>query len=233
MVMHKTSVLSIDEITAAGLFEGTWRAELPEFYALREVREQSTWHTTEETILAHAIRVYEQLEKLLPFADEVVAPYAAYFRAHLDRDYEGKSGEQLLKIMVLVHDIHKREALVTKPDGTTATPGHELMSARLPQVFAKRFGLNEHQVSRVREMTLLHDLPHNTLDILVHKTGAKPRNYLTMMKEAVGMDIVPELLLFVLADMRGSDVVVNLPQEYENRVEKWIELVTLLFENSR
>lgn len=221
--------IDIQDITADSLEAGDWREQLPELYALEEVREQNAWHRLKASIFDHIVAVYRELEIMLPFDEVLLADFKAFFRSVLKDQVGDKSREDLLKIMVLVHDIHKKEALIINPDGSTKAPGHELFSARLPQVVAGRFGLDAVQVDWLRRLTLFHDLPHNVLEILVHGEGSDSSNYLGLMQEVVG-EKLPELMLFVLADMRGSDLRELIPEEYATRETKWVELVEHMVE---
>ena len=120
----------------------------------------------------------------------------------------------MLIASTLLHDIAKIDLLVRHSSGNTLCPGHEIIGALQVKEFSSRFGLDKKGTDRVTKIVNYHGDVNNFLTLVMYKKNAK--KYLSLFTEIVG-DINIDLLLFMYADIMGSDLKKSIPDEYIKR----------------
>lgn len=191
----------ISDLSSGALRNGLYRDVLPEYYALEAVIEHNSWHDDQDAF-THSLKVFEGLEHIL--AGKILDGSWPVFEAYLSQ----KNGKQyslatILKLATLFHDISKTSILLTDADGNTSCPGHEFLSAARVSACASRFDLDTQTCSRIETIVRLHGFVSHTLG-LIH--NGEDRAKLLDIFDEVADDVAIELLLFIWADVYGSDL---------------------------
>lgn len=217
-----TAQVSLAQITAEFLISPESAMVLPEFQALKHSIENNTGHD-HQTTFNHVVAVMRGMESL--FEPEFLTPAdREKLTTHLRQKVVIHSRQDLLRLLVLMHDIAKPEATVVSPDGTTGCPGHELLSAAAVPAFQERFGLDLVEVQWVQQLVRLHGDPHALLTLGMAKPAAQTQ-ILTTFEAAVG-DGAIELIMMVYADLLGGDLVQLHPPEFTARAslcQTWLQ----------
>lgn len=205
--------LQLATITADFLASPESGRVLPELNSLKQSIENNGGHN-HQTTFNHTVAVMRGLETLfqavfLTPADRVT------LAQYLAQKIETHTRKDLLRLLVLVHDLAKPNAMVTNLDGTTGCPGHELLSAARVQEFQDRFELKRSEVAWVQQLVRLHGEPHQLLTLGLAKPAEQIKIADTFVT-AVG-DGALELVLMVHADLLGGDLATLNPQEFEAR----------------
>jgi hypothetical protein len=205
--------LQLATITADFLASPESGRVLPEFESLKQSIENNGGHD-HQTTFDHTVSVMRGMETL--FQAEFLTPADTEVLAnHLAQKIETHTRKDLLRLLVLVHDLAKPETTVTNPDGTTGCPGHELLSVARVQEFQDRFELGQSEVTWVQQLVRLHGEPHQLLTLGL----AKPAEQVKIMNTFIAVvgDGALELILMVHADLLGGDLATLNPQEFEAR----------------
>lgn len=206
--------LTLSQLTSQNLLDGIFRQELPEYYRLSRFVENNPWHKQQD-VFSHSVKVMQGLEQVLEFSfltPEQRQRAQAYCRTQVD----GKvTRSDRLRAMVLLHDISKSLVFTQLPDGTTQCPGHEFLSAALVSDFAERLAMPRKLESQVRGMVLLHGAISEVLNLeLSHQRSGQ---FISLF-ERLTPDTTIDLLLFIYADILGSDLETALPAAFLDRV---------------
>lgn len=195
-------MLKIQDINQNDFISGKLENELPEFYKLKNVIENSRSFHKNDSVFDHSLRVLNCLNELL-----IDQKYP-----ELDQPVDNYSRKDLLILATLLHDIGKQSTLVYK-DGFTSAPGHgEAGVAMLPQILS-RFDLSDKEKSHVSHLVLMHqaffDVVSSTdpeLATKIAKVSEQEKPYL------------PELILLAIADISGSQLQQTNREEYLFRI---------------
>lgn len=213
--------LDILQITPKDLRAGKYQSELPELYNLKGVVENSLWHT-QQTVFDHSVRVFEELTTALRL-QFIKPPQRDRWNKYLNSSVGNKQRRALLKIAALLHDLGKMDVNVKRDDGTVVCPGHELVGAQGVKIFRERFGLTQPEEELVTRLVLYHGFVSEIINYIL-VSGQKSR-YLEIYKKTVGNG-ARELVLFLYADIKGSDLKANAFQEYEMRRKLLEKIIT-------
>lgn len=205
----------LSSITSVDLKKRKYAHILPEYYALAALTENSgAWHV-HQNVLTHVIGVFEGLETILKSGGH------KKYETYLSERIEKKSRKEILIAAALLHDIAKNDTLITRPDGTTNCPGHELVGAGRVNLFAKRFGLGKKDEAYVERIVRYHGFISQILTLIV-ANGHKEK-YARIFQETVG-DVAFELTFLMHADLLGSDI-----QKNDRRVfDEGVALLTFM-----
>ncbi len=205
--------LQLATITADFLVSPEGGQVLPELESLKQSIENNEGHD-HQSVFDHTVAVMRGLETL--FQAEFLMPAdRAVLAQYLAQKIEMHTHKDLLRLLVLVHDLAKPDAMVTNLDDTTSCPGHELLSVVRVREFQDRFGLEPSELAWVQQLVRLHGEPHQLLTLGLAKP-AEQIKIVDTFATAVG-DGVLELILMVYADLLGGDLAtLNLP-EFEAR----------------
>ena len=121
-----------------------------------------------------------------------------------------------------MHDLAKVDTTITDPNGTTRCPGHEIIGASRVHLFSQRFDLDEPETKHVERLVRYHGFISEILNLILSNGNIK--KYQDIFKSVVG-DITIELLLFIYADLLGSDLASTSPQDYADRLKTIIRLL--------
>lgn len=205
--------IDILSITSDKLKKGKYKSILPEFYALRTVTENNSWHLN-QNVFDHVVAVFAGLE-IVQKLDFLQGKYRKKIKKYLDKKAGKFTRRELLIVAALLHDIAKTDVLIEDSSGKTKSPGHEIISSVMIGKFASRFGLDGKGKEYVERMVHYHGFTNDILSIALYKNNEA--KYLRLFKEAVG-DIHLELLLLMYADILGSDLKKSDPEEFGVRL---------------
>lgn len=180
---------------------------LPILKPLQETQERNAWH--DETTYEHITAIMEQFEQW-----QVSLP-TGELRNYLTQTFDTFSRLELLKIVILFHDLGKAETIITNPDGTTSFPDHESKSAEKAVSLLNQFSLSLREKQYILDLIIKHSLPHIILSDREHYEAK-----LTELKKSKP-DIFIDLLTFAMLDTMGSKLRDKNPSEFEFRINQY------------
>ena len=208
-----SSQVQLATVTAQFLKTPECAVVLPELQILKSSIENNSGHD-HQTTFDHVTAVLRGMEALFQ-PDFLTAADQTSLTAYLNRKIGRHTRQDLLRLLVLLHDIAKPEATITNPDGTTSCPGHELLSAARVPAFQARFALEPVEVEWVQQLVRLHGDPHAILSLSLARP-AEQTTILSTFAAAVG-DGAIELTMMVYADLLGGDLETLNPPEFTAR----------------
>jgi putative nucleotidyltransferase with HDIG domain len=194
-------------------------SQLPELNLLKEVIEDNKWHNN-QLVYDHTISVFKELQLLLKLnvIDEKEQEEAV--SKHLDEKIGNHARRNLLLIAALLHDIGKRNTMKVNPDGSTTFPGHEEKGAGMINSFSRQLGLNPNDIEFVKTLVLLHGETHKAVGSCTKNRKSKLDD---IRKKFRGQFL--ELLLLCWADMLGSHLRFNNPEDFRKRNKTYMSLI--------
>jgi len=223
MTVHKMLVYSrymatidISQVTAKRLSSGEYKRDFPEYYDLEGTVENSLWHNHQD-VFEHVVMVYENLEKELRNISPKVYTY-------LDQRIGNYTRLSILKIATLLHDIAKKETLITADNGNANCPGHEHLAAGMVKNFSELFLLDNKCQEYVERIVLHHGFVSEVIAQSLHKP-TKENIIWNRFIDAVG-DISYELLILIKADDKACDLEELAPEQFyprEKLLIRWLK----------
>ncbi len=210
----KKSPINITKITSKRLRSGDYKDVLPEYYALKSVSETNPWHL-DQNVFDHAVAVFDGLENVLKLGFLPTGNKRAV-ASYLEKSVGKHSRRELLTVATILHDIAKSYLHIQLPGGKTACPGHEMIGASTVKRFSDRFGLNSESEKHVKKLVHFHGFVNDVLTLLINNKNLE--KMMSLYEDVVG-DIQIELLLFMFADMKGSDFEQVDPMELNLRID--------------
>lgn len=194
--------------------KGALLALLPELAALQGLVEDADWH--EDDPFEQALRLHGWLRRLPASLVETVTvpvqPLDTLLAAQVDR--EGRyTAHQLLAWTALIHDVGKAKTFEPQPDGTTRSPDHEAVGARIAAVICTRFDLTPSERDFIVRLVAAHGKPYETYKQLVPLTKTEQRERLRRFEGEWGDDLMP-LLLLAYGDLVTSHLRSRRPAKY-------------------
>lgn len=194
-------MLKINELTVENIKSGKFEEELPELYDLKNTVENSHSFHKNDNVFDHSVRVLEKLEKLL-------------ITSNLS-----DSRKTLLRIVALFHDIGKKETLITV-NGFTSCPNHAEVGVAITKKILEKFDLEENKKQRI--LYLIHN--HQAFFDIVRIDNLEiEREVEAQLKKQ--KEYLPELILFAIADIEGSQLEKTNKEEFEFRINYLKELI--------
>jgi UTP:GlnB (protein PII) uridylyltransferase len=178
-----STILDIKEIK-----KGKFANQIPEFYELKKVVENSDWHNN-DSVFNHTLTVFSHLEKILKKAKKgILRP--------LNKKIDYCTRKEILFLAAIFHDIAKKEMIVKK-GSKTSTPGHEKEGAKKVRKILSRFDLSRKEKNFVAEIIKNHDTVH-----LFLKSDIKNRDK-SLGKFKNNSNVFWEIMLLGMADTLG------------------------------
>lgn len=195
--------MNIQDISVEDLQDKKYQEIFPDLYLLKGLIEFGLWHNHQD-IFDHILKDFKYLHLIIknPPLDK---EKEIIFRNRLSQKIDNHTREELLKLMILYHDVGKRHTLISTAN-VTATPGHEHIAALLIKQNKKikdNFSLSIKELNILSHLISLHDFISDIADIYEHREDDSLLDLFS--KIAGGWDV--ELAMFILADLYGSDLI--------------------------
>ena len=177
---------------------------IPEFYELDQVIENSNWHDN-DPVFNHSLSVLAELKKLVGKVNNRIKTY-------LNEIIDAHSKKELLLLAALFHDIGKKET-IKKENDLTKCLGHEEKSAQKLQHLLPRFNLLNKEKNLLIETVRNHGFFHDLLDYPEENLEEKLKEF-----KKNNAQIFLEVVLLSMADILGSQLKDNKPEEFKFRI---------------
>lgn len=179
---------------------------IPEFYELQKVVENNPWHN-KERVFDHTLSVLDNLEKIIRNSKKEI-------KKSLNKIIDRNSRKNLLEIATLLHDIGKKETIISFND-VKKCPGHEEKGAKKVEKILRRFDLSKKEFKIITDIMRNHGVIHDIIGL-----GYKG------FQKGVGKE---RSLTHAVAGLQNK----NFQKEYENFKKKfsniYLELILLAF----
>lgn len=205
-------MLDIKQITPEKLEQGDFEKELPQFYALKAVVENNSWHI-KQSVFDHSVKTFKSSEYVLSLE---YLKNKHLTNSLLDEKVGKLTKRDCLKIAMLFHDVAKKICQIDNAEGKTSAPHHENIGSIIVEDFIKDFDLESADKVLIKKLVFYHGLTHDTLALSLEKQDFN--TFFDIFKKIVEEDWVL-LYLLIYADMMGSDVERELPEAFKGRVE--------------
>lgn len=193
-------MVDILAITTIDLKKGKYRSALPDLYAVKGLREKNVAHNDQD-VFNHTLSVFNSLLVLLS-TPPLSAQKSNLLNKRLAQKPETLTRKEILILVSLYHDTGKGYTLIKNKDGTTSCPGHEQVGAHMALGLANSLKLSQEEISLLSHLISLHGFVNEVAIIYANKHD---KAILKIFSErAKGWDA--ELVLFMLADLDGSDL---------------------------
>jgi hypothetical protein len=216
-------MIDINHVTSQDLRAGKYAKELPELESLKKITENSFWHAY-QNVFDHVLLVFEKLQEILKLEDfdkKIKIKLAAYLKEKI----ETKTKSELVLIGSLLHDVAKSKTIVHEGEHFYA-PGHELVGEWMVASFQKRFQLTTSETQYVQRIVKYHGLVSDVTTWVI--LGQKFNSSYDVFFQIVS-DELPLLGLFMLADLRGSDLAKQRPVEFKRREDLLLKMIKTYF----
>lgn len=205
-------MLKIKKITIDKLKSGKLKKELPEFYGLKKVIENNSWHNNESTF-THTLNVLKDLEKFLRNNKNIK------LRKYLNQSIDNYKRKDLLFLATVFHDLGKKETII-KNGKLSSFPAHEKISILKSKNILKDFDLSKKE----KEIVLGIIKYHSDLHLIVEEENKNlQKQFDKLMK--LSKDFSIELIIMVMADTAGSYLKKTAPERYNFRMNFYKEVL--------
>jgi len=195
--------IKLSEFTIEKIKNREFEKVIPGLYELEKVIENNPWHNN-DPVLSHIISVVTELNNLIGTVNDNIKEY-------LNQKIKNYSKRKLLFLAAIFHDIAKKETL-KKENNITLCLRHEKIGAKKLKNIISRFDLMEKEKEFVIEIVKNHGFIH---EILFHPEE-NPNQKWKEFKEK-NPDIFLEIALLSKADMLGSQLKKNIPEDFDFR----------------
>jgi len=217
--------LAPQAITLKSLKDGDFTDVFPQFYRLKNTKENSAYHN-HQSVYDHVIAVLEGLEKLFALAfiknESLKAKLQTYLVSKLDK----VSHQTLIFLATVFHDMGKAEVLIETALGNFSAPGHELTGVSWARRCLQQVDLTEVEKEWIYQFVLAHGYMHGLVSVKLQRSD---RDFFAELLYAMG-DLAPGLLLFVYAHLLGSDLQQADPNDYQAKINAVEEMIGWLDE---
>lgn len=192
--------MDINDIKVEDLQKNTYQEFFPDLYFVKGLTEVNAWHNHQD-IFEHILKVYKSLAEILqnPLVSQ---DKLAKVRVRLSKKYDSLNSQEILRLMVIYHDLGKRYTLIANNEGITQNPGYEQIAAAMVPNMAKKLSLSELEVKTLVRLVSLHGFVSDVATVYGNKKDRQLLNYFSA--RAKGLEV--ELIIFMLADLNGSDL---------------------------
>lgn len=218
-----TTHFNIEEFSSEKLNSGFYQDLLPDIYNLKQVIENGPWHLKQD-VFSHTVRVISEMEQILSgsfLLSDLSEEVRTRVEERLNQKIDNLTISQLLKVVTLMHDIGKDVTIVYLADGLAKCPGHEAEGARRIPQYKEILGLTSAQSAFILSMVRDHDYGHQAAELSLTEGIENSIKRLNNQRP----EVFDDLVLFTIADMRGSDLAQSNLQEFEQRQKNLIEFL--------
>lgn len=194
--------MKISDLTIENIQSGAAKAIIPEFYLLKNTVENSRSFHKNDSVFDHTLRVTDHLLTLLK----------QYHYPELNNIVDHYTRTEILYLASIFHDIGKKDTLIIK-DGITSCPGHEAAGCKQTAIILERFDLSPPEKTRTLELIKYHQAIFDLLSSEDPELDKKVAEVLVTIK-----DYLPEIIIFTIADIKGSQLNETKPEEFRFRI---------------
>lgn len=198
-------IIKIENITINKLKQGKFKEELSEFYELKKVIENNSWHNNESTF-THTLAVLTELEKF--FRNNKNTKIKNY----LNKKVDNYSRKDLLFLATVLHDFGKKETII-KNGKISFFPKHEDVSVFKAKKVLKKFALSKREKNIICGTIRKHSDLH---DIIDDDNKNLKKQFAKLMKQSKDFSI--ELVIMVMADTVASYLKKTMPRKYNFKI---------------
>lgn len=211
-------MIDILKLTAEDFKKGKYKNIFPEVYKTRGLIEKNPWHDNQD-VFDHVLKVFQAL-KIFLNSPPISTSKSIHLQKRLNQKNDKLSRKEILILISINHDIGKYYSLIKKKDRKTEAPGHEEISAYLVKTNNK-LNLKEKDLKVVFRNIAYHGFINNIANIYEQLGDTK---ILKLFKKIV-KDWEVELILFMLADIEGSDLRRLNREEYNKHRKTLIKML--------
>ena len=198
-------IIKIEDITISKLKQGKLKKELPEFYELKKVIENNSWHNNESTF-THTLAVLTELKKF--FRNNKNTKVKNYLNKKMD-NYKRKD---LLFLATVLHDLGKKETII-KNGKISSFPKHEDVSVLKAKKVLKKIALSRRERDIVCGTIRKHSDLH---DIIDEDNKNLKKQFAKLIKSSKSFSI--ELIIMVMMDTVVSYLKKTMPKKYNFKI---------------
>jgi hypothetical protein len=213
--------ISPTDITLEALKAGQFRTEFPKFYEQKNFTENNVAHD-QQNVYDHAIAVLESLEELLRLEFVKQADAREKIEQYLQTVPEKQTRQTLIFLATVFHDLGKMHTVVEVSPGVFSCPSHELISLGLAKEYWPQLDLTPAEQTWLENFISQHGYMHGFLD--AYLKGQSKKALVDALQQSLG-DLTLGLLLFVYADLKGSDLQKLNPASFTQRVAAVEQLI--------
>lgn len=210
-------MINIVDINYKNLSLNLFLQELSEFYSLADVLENNDWH--HESVLQHTLDFLKEYEKYINEISEDGIILKNVVSKLLSEKIGGCLKLDLFKLVILFHDIGKREVIVLDASGKTSCPQHDEKSVEIATLLLPVFNISQEAQNYVLRMIKHHSRPHFLLDNLETCDSG-----FTDLRSYLGKDYI-DLLFFCFLDTKVSRLKKNNQKSYLSRINFYSQAI--------
>ncbi len=182
--------MRIEDFTIEKYKSGELFKAVPHFEMLKNVIENDSFHDN-DSVYNHTLRVAESIRD--------IALGNSHYRNYFCRTVKKSVLLDLITAAALFHDTGKLQTY-KKRDGVTSCEGHEMVSYSIVSEYLSSTEGDDAEKEIVREIVRQHAVFYPYLD---PQNDSIENDFIRLEKE---LKLYPELLLFCIADIRGSQL---------------------------
>ncbi|HRZ34058.1 MAG TPA: HD domain-containing protein [Candidatus Moranbacteria bacterium] len=208
--------MKIKDITINKLKSGKLKKELSDFYELKKIIENNSWHNNESTF-KHVIAVLMELEKF--FKNNKNNKIGEY----LNKKINNYCRKDLLFLATVLHDLGKKETIIINGD-ISSFPKHEKISVKKTKIILKKFILSQ------KEKDIICGIinKHSDLHVIVNENNKNLKKQFDKLIELSKLFLI-ELIIMVMADTATSYLKRTNREEYDFRINFYKNILYRIF----
>lgn len=197
-----SGVLPLSQLTSDFLKSAEAQEFLPELTPLKSAVENNSGHD-HQLVFDHIVAVMTGMEEVV--LGKFLSPEGRLkLQSYLSQKLGSNQKINLMRLVVLTHDLTKADTLVNKANSQTTCPGHEVLAAGQVSSFQSRFDLKPAEINYAEQIVRLHGTPHEllTLGLAQIENQTQIIHDYNLAVDELGI----ELILMVYADILGGDL---------------------------
>lgn len=176
---------------------------------MKKVFENNAWH--HETTFEHTLLVLRQYER-------VINRYRFDF---LNESIDNCKKAELLRVVILFHDLAKIDTINISEDGTTSFLDHERVGSDKSGAILPRMGFSKDQQLFIIAVIKNHGLPHH---ILGNRQTCDLQ--LSSLEHEIA-EVFSETMLLAMVDTMGSKLGEFNREDYDWRLQKYRQVLEI------
>ena len=142
-------------------------------------------------------------------------------QAYLAEKPANVSRQTLIFLATICHDLGKEESLIETSPGNFSAPAHELLGVGYAKQYLEQLDLTDFEKDWIFRFIIAHGYVHGLVDVKLKRIDG---NFFSLYRKSVG-DLDAGLLLFVYADLLGSDLKKADPEDFQAKTSAVEEMI--------